>query len=338
MSTATEPRTAGAAGRTAGTGRRGGLLWLVWRQNRGLALGLLALLVVGGIGMAVQGSLMSGYLAQHHIAGCAAISTNPRCDGLQDAVWDFRSAYGNTFRLGQLLLFMLPMLVGLFVGAPLLSRELESGTHKVALTQSVGPLRWLTAKLALPAALTTLTAAGLAVGYLWMWRSGGQETLGAYWYSDSGFTALGPVPVAESLLMLVIGTLVGLLIRRTVAAMVITFGVSGVLTVAFMLVRPYLLPPVVTEFPKSGPRLPDAAWRLWEGSLTRALVRLPQGICSSASDMQKCLDDHDAVGSYVVQHPASHHWPLAWLESGIALVLAAVVTVVIYRIVRRRFG
>ncbi|MFF9478148.1 ABC transporter permease [Streptomyces sp. NPDC014733] len=338
MSTATEPRTAGAAGRTAGTSRRGGLLWLVWRQNRGVALGLLALLLAGGIGMVVQGASMTAYLAQHDIAGCALFSPSPRCEGLQRAVEDFRAGYGKTFRLGQLLLVLLPALIGLFVGAPLLARELESGTHKVALTQSVGPLRWLTAKLALPAVLTAVTAAGLAAGYLWMWRSGGQETLGAYWYSDSGFMALGPVPVAQSLLMLATGTLVGLLLRRTIVAMVLTLGVSAALTLVFMNARQYLLPSVTTDFPHGG-RVPDDSWVLWEGSLTTSGEHLPRGTCSAGPGVEKCLLSHHVDGgSYIVQHPAAHHWPLAWIEAGIALALAAVVTAVIYRVVRRQFG
>ncbi|MFD9815677.1 ABC transporter permease [Streptomyces sp. NPDC059080] len=338
MSTATEHRTAGAAGRPARTSRRVGLLWLVWRQNRGMAIGLLALLVAGGIGMVVQGGLMSGYLAQHDIAGCALISTNPRCEGVQGAVEDFRAAYGQTFRLAQMLLVMLPALAGLFVGAPLLAQELENGTHKVALTQSVGPLRWLTAKLALPAALVTVTAAGLAAGYLWMWRSGGQETLGAYWYSHSEFLALGPVPVAQSLLALAVGTLAGLLIRRTVASMVVTLGVTGALTLAFMSVRKHLLPPVTTDFPHGG-TLPDNAWVLGEGSLTTSGERLPQGTCPAGPDVEECLKVHHVDGgSYIVQHPAAQHWPMALVESGIALALAAVVTAVIYRVVRRQFG
>ncbi|GAA3164407.1 hypothetical protein GCM10017688_09140 [Streptomyces ramulosus] len=303
-----------------------------------MALGLLGLLVAGGIAMAVQGGLMSGYLAQHDISGCALISNDPRCEGLQGQVEDFRAAFGKTFRLAQLLLVLLPALIGLFVGAPLLARELENGTHKVALTQSVGPLRWLTAKLALPAALVAVAAAGLAAGYLWMWRSGGQETLGAYWYSASGFQALGPVPVAQSLLALAVGALVGLLIRRTVAAMVVTLGVSGALSLAFMLVRGHLLPPVITDFPHGG-RVPDTSWVLGEGSLTTSGERLPQGTCPAGPGIDECLKSHHVGdGSYLVQHPASQHWPMAWIEAGIALALAALVTVVIYRVVRRQFG
>ncbi|MGW1839953.1 ABC transporter permease [Streptomyces sp. NPDC002067] len=338
MSTATEPQTAGVARRAAGTGRRGGLLWVVWRQNRGMALVLLALLVAGGIGMAVQGGAMAGYLAEHDIAGCALISTDPRCENVQSAVEDFRAAYGNGFRLAQLLLVLMPALIGLFAGAPLFSRELENGTHKLMLTQSVGPLRWVGAKLALPAVLTAVAVAGLAAGYLWMWRSGGQETLGAYWYSDSGFLALGPVPVAQSLLAFAVGALTGLLIRRTVAAMVVTLGVTGVLLLAFTLVRSFLLPPVITDFPHGG-TMPDNTWILAEGSLTTSGERLPEGTCSAGPGMEKCLLAHHVDdGSYVVRHPAAHHWPMAWLESGIALALAAVVTLVICRVVRRKFG
>lgn len=38
------------------------------------------------------------------------------------------------------------------------------------------------------------------------------------------------------------------------------------------------------------------------------------------------------------QHPVTHHWPLAWTEAGIVVALAAVLTVIAFRVVRRRYG
>jgi hypothetical protein len=46
-------------------------------------------------------------------------------------------------------LAVLPALAGLFVGAPLLARELEQGTHRFAWTQGVTRRRWLLSKTAL---------------------------------------------------------------------------------------------------------------------------------------------------------------------------------------------
>ena len=54
-------------------------------------------------------------------------------------------------------LILLPALVGMFVGAPLLARELEHGTHRLAWTQSVTRRRWLLSK-------TLLLALAITVG------------------------------------------------------------------------------------------------------------------------------------------------------------------------------
>ena len=42
-----------------------------------------------------------------------------------------------------------PALIGMFWGAPLIARELETGTFRLAWTQSVSRIRWLLVKLGL---------------------------------------------------------------------------------------------------------------------------------------------------------------------------------------------
>ena len=62
-----------------------------------------------------------------------------------------------------------PALVGLFVGAPLLARELQHGTHRLAWTQSVTRRRWLLSKTLLLSLATALGAALLSALVMW-WR------------------------------------------------------------------------------------------------------------------------------------------------------------------------
>ena len=45
------------------------------------------------------------------------------------------------------MLAVAPALIGVFWGAPLVARELEAGTHRLAWTQSVTRTRWLAIKL-----------------------------------------------------------------------------------------------------------------------------------------------------------------------------------------------
>lgn len=144
------------------------------------------------------------------------------------------------------------------------------------LTQSVGPVRWLAAKVALPAALVLATTTLLSAAFAWLWQVGGDEVSGSYWYSTLGFNSLGPVPVAYSLLGLAIGLLAGLLLRRTVASMGVTLTVTALVQFAFTQLRPYLMPIVTTEFgPRQPAQLPDNAWQVGQGYYTSSGAHLP---------------------------------------------------------------
>lgn len=324
---------------TGGRGPLGGLVWLVWRQHR-LVFGVLLAAAVGGaVWCAVLRGRMAGFIDAHHIAGCSQISLVPRCSDTQGPVTAFRDAYNPSMKLAEAGLVLLPALVGLFLGAPLIARELEAGTHKLVLSQSVGPLRWLTAKMALPAAVVLAAGTLLSAAYTWLWQVGGDEVSGAYWYSTLGFNSIGPVPVAYSLLGLAIGTLTGLLLRRTVAAMGVTLTATVLVQAAFMQLRPYLMPLTTTKFGTGEPaQVPDNSWLVGQGYYTTSGERLPELPCRPDQDFTGCLRQHHVAGQYMDHHPVSHHWPLAWTEAGIVLVAAVVLTVLAFRVMRRRHG
>ena len=79
----------------------------------------------------------------------------------------FHDKYGATGFLGPVLL-LLPGLIGAFVGAPLLARELETGTFRYAWTQGVGRMRWAVA-LIVPGAVGIAVVMG-AFGALVSWH------------------------------------------------------------------------------------------------------------------------------------------------------------------------
>ena len=106
-------------------------------------------------------------------------TTAGSCGGL---LADFQTRF--TGSLEQLLgwLNLLPPLIGAFIGAPLLAREFETGTWRLAFTQAVSRTRWLTTKiLLLSAAAVTLMTVFAAV-YSWYrgpwtcWRAGSDPT------------------------------------------------------------------------------------------------------------------------------------------------------------------
>ena len=57
----------------------------------------------------------------------------------------FSNQYNSWLSLGILFL-ILPVLVGLFWGAPLVAREVEHGTHRLVWTQGVSRRRWALVK------------------------------------------------------------------------------------------------------------------------------------------------------------------------------------------------
>ncbi|MFI0260243.1 ABC transporter permease [Streptomyces sp. NPDC017056] len=320
-----------------------GATWLVWRQHR-WAVRLLTALVLGcAAGAVLLRARMAGYIDSHHIAGCSEISRLAACEGTQDAVAAFRAAYRGPIDLITTGMLFLPVVTGMLLGAPLIARELEQGTAKLAWTQAVSPVRWLVAKCAVPAGIVLVASSALAALVTWCLRPAVDEVSGTYWYATSAFNALGPVPVAYCLLAFMTGVLAGLVVRRTVPAMALTAVLTTLMSYAFDAVRPHLMP-TVTTWSASGSadasELPDSSWYQGGGLLTASGTRLPDGTCPAGEGYASCLSGHKVVGAYIDQHPVSHHWPLAWTESalvaGVALVVLPALTVVAFQALRRR--
>lgn len=97
---------------------------------------------------------LAGYLA--HLTGTGAC---------QSAVGAFMTRFSSMVNIAfWALLLLLPALIGVIVGAPLIARELEYGTWRLAWSQMVPRTRWLATKLAMvTGGLVVLGAAMTAV-------------------------------------------------------------------------------------------------------------------------------------------------------------------------------
>jgi hypothetical protein len=133
----------------------------------------------------------------------------------------------------------LPLLIGVFIGAPLLARELEQGTYLLAWTQGVPRRRWLLAKLGVLIGLACLGFAALA-GLMAWWSAPIDPVVGP-WLT---FEVRGLAPFAYAVFALSLGVAAGAILRQVVPAMF----ASGVIFVALRLavaqLRPYFLPPL----------------------------------------------------------------------------------------------
>lgn len=203
-----------------------------WLQARTQSFSAAALIAILAIVAAITGIELS-HLYHSTVASCTA-----NCDL---TINHFLSH--NSFLQGALnfLLRIAPAVLGVFWGAPLVAREFEAGTYRLAWTQSVSRSRWLLTKLAV-AGLATIVAAGLfSLIVTWWFRAIDHVENNQF----SVFDARDIAPIGYALFAFMLGAFVGAVARRTLTAMAITLGGVIFARIATMLwVRPHLMPPV----------------------------------------------------------------------------------------------
>jgi hypothetical protein len=246
------------------------------------------------------------------------------------------------------------VLIGAFVGAPVLARELETGTFRYAWTQGFGRRRWAVAKLVLLGVV--LAAAAGAVGVLVSWYyqpyfAAGNQALGLSQLPPfvTLFSLRGVAFPAWTLTAFVIGALAGMLIRRVVPAIVATLAVYAGLAVAGgAFLREHYLAPLVT----TNPNLSGTAWVIsqwWTkdgrfafagfppiGLLNQFCPAPPAGQDKpSSGSFAQCLAQH-GYAQWTSYQPASRFWPFQWIEGGWLLALSVLLIAATIGLVQRR--
>lgn len=312
--------------------------WVTWRQQRLTLAGVVAVL-----GAASMYLYFTGQQLRHQ--GFVSYGAGPVL--LTIAV----------------LFQVIPPLIGAFVGAPVLARELESGTFRFTWTQGFGRARWTVATLA-PLALAVTVVAG-AFGFLFSWCYGPQidgnlvlSPLAALTFDLRGVTL-----AAWALVAFAIGVVAGILIRRVVPAMFATLVAwSGLAVVTGALLRPHYEAPLVTN----KLTLPPAAWvmsqRWTRGGKPVSLATVDQALQKvgaleaapghfgqlpvaggqsapapapgTLSPVQYLL--HHGFAASATYQPASRFWPFQWIEAGWLLALALLLMATAVWLVRRR--
>lgn len=139
-------------------------------------------------------------------------------------------------------LVAVPGLIGAFWGAPLIARELEQGTHRLAWTQSVSRTRWLATKLVLVGA-ASVAATGL-LSLMVTWWSSPIDHFDMNRFDSGLFGERNITPLGYAAFGFALGVMAGILIRRTLPAMATTLaGFLGVRLAFTYLIRQHLLSP-----------------------------------------------------------------------------------------------
>ncbi|WP_405819729.1 ABC transporter permease [Streptomyces sp. NBC_01390] len=268
--------------------------------------------------------------AEFVLRGCA--------NGVADSGCDYNGPAYSRYHLADNisggLINLVPLLTALWAGASLIGRELENGTAQLAWTQSVSPARWLTAKLAVPAALLTAGTLLLVLLHRLAWGEYTELFRGRgpqQWHDTGNYFANGTLLPAYALLGLTIGALTGLLVGRSMAALGSAFFASLAVEFVTTSLRPHLWPAKTLTSKNGYPEYIGMV--LDDGALTSTGKRVTDPLC--VSDTQ-CLATHDIVGFYRDYHPASHFWPLQLMETGVVLAIAAAATATAFWLLRRR--
>jgi hypothetical protein len=202
----------GSASRTSATSANGisGLLWLTWRQHRWTIIGALIIAAVLTGWMAYLVADLTALYHQCHDTFCPPGSP-------QDAT--LHAPYGPIVMASYPLMVVryAPLLIGVFIGAPLLSREHEQRTLLLAWSQDVSPVRWLWTKLALLGGFVAALAAVVSTEsdhLAHVLSTVGHESMFADWlFLDSGL-----LPLAVGVCWFAVGVALGAAIRRTLPA------------------------------------------------------------------------------------------------------------------------
>ena len=209
------------------------MIRLSWRQFRAQATVAFGVLAVIAVVLAITGPQLV-HLYYTSVVPCRA----------QGDCSVATAAFVGRDKLLQalsLVLVVVPGVIGVFWGAPLLARELETGTYQLAWTQSVPRKRWLAVKLGL-VGLASVAVTGL-LSLMVTWWSSPIDRVNADPFTV--FDQRGIVPFGYAAFAFALGVTAGMLLRRTVPAMAATLVVfAGIRVVVERLVRPYLIAPL----------------------------------------------------------------------------------------------
>ncbi len=324
-------------------GRRPGpwtrLAWVTWRQHRFMLAGVAALL--GGLSLYL---LIMGLKIRSAYASVAAChpATSAGCETLAS----LNAGYHSTAQTLSGLLQVVPVLVGVFAGAPLLARELETGTFRFAWTQGCGRLRWATTKLTLLAAALTAAAWAFSVLFSWYYHPFFVEGLDGV-LAPQLFDLRGVVYAAWTLAAFAIGTLAGTAIRRTVPAMAASLATWAGLDLATALfLRKHYEAPLISRGADAGLRNAWVVSQWFTGpdgqqasqNTIRAVMQQAPARVRESRDVSvplAWLGQHHYTQWWSYQ-PQSRFWHFQYIEGGWLLALSLVLLTATVWLIRRR--
>lgn len=324
------------------------MIWMSWRQFRPQALvGAIALVPLAAYLIITSVDIRRAH--DRYQAQCASLGN------CAEAMLQFQNDFRTRLLLLAILLAAIPGVLGVFWGAPMVARELETGTYRLVWNQSVTRRRWLVVKL-LFVGFAAMAVAAL-VSALLTWASSPVDAIAQDRFGALVFDARNIAPVAYAAFAFILGTVIGLFVRRTIPAMALTMLVFAIVQFAVpAFARPHLMTPETVTKPMTlqafgevrgfgddptvrGLSIPGA----WVTSTSALLTA--DGTPLDTVTYRQCLTDPSAdaaadpgIGGTVAcladlnlhvevtYHPNDQYWTFQWIESAFYLVLGGLLT------------
>ena len=211
------------------------MIRLTWLQFRLQAIIVGGILVLATILLLINGHQLY-HLYNTTVASCAS---GTDCSPAEHAFLKNNAVLRQLFGL---LILLVPALLGIFWGAPVVAREYESGTFRLVWTQSVSRDRWLLTKLGLMGIASVIVAG--ALGLLFNLWSRPFVKISADRFNPGTFDDRGVVVIGYALFAFALGLTAGVVIRRTLPAMAVSLVTFLATRLIFtLLVRPHLISP-----------------------------------------------------------------------------------------------
>ncbi len=335
------------------------MIWVTWRQARTQSIWAAAMLVLAAALLLITGSELAGQGRSSGLSTCHGVVA---CHNAATSFLGLVSSGSMqlVFYIGLVFTYVVPALMGMFWGAPLIAREIETGTFRLAWNQSVSRTRWVVVKLGL-IGLAAMATAGL-VG--WMASSWAGPIYRAGWLAANGFGPFEPsriaplafgsqgvAPLGYAAFAFALGVTAGLLIRRTIPAMALTLAVFAFVQIAWPnWVRPHLISPATYTGPFSISRISEVMMNRSGSMMTvrdmagkpgawviSNIATKPDGQAFTGPATKECMNGGIPacnasiarlhLRQLVTYQPASRFWELQWIETGIFLAIAVALAV-----------
>lgn len=314
--------------------------WLLWQLHRKqFGFALLALAVFAAVAIPVGIHITDVY--HHALTTCSQTAT---CDNLGSILFQ---GDGALFDGMALVPVAIPFLLGLFWGAPLIAKEYEEGTNKLAWTQGVTRRRWLTANIVWM--LVSAAIFGAATSLIATWWGRTPNALHMSQFSPVEFDGANLMPVVYSVFAVALGALFGAWFKKVMLALAVTLGVLAVIQIGMALgLRPLYQAPAIQRTSIENSRDPSGqVWILHDDIVNShdqpVNLAEPTPECGGVDrqDDRKtgtlvtCLAAHGYQWKTVYQ-PADRYWKFQVIEAGIYVAATVVAVGGTYALVLKR--